>query len=456
MKEGTKTIERVVHPPSRASLAHSLYVALPWLILALACGCFVFQLAAQAHGTAPRAFDDTLQYLTQSTWSASELRFYLAPRPISYPLFIKILRGNPVGITQVQLLLYVSIWLAIAWIAFNHLGRRIAGAVAAAFLTYVASSVGLTIWNPLLLTEALSNVALLAWVLLWLGFIRYRGNGWLLSLLIVTSGYAQLRDVNAYQLLLFAPLFGFYAYVSRDWLKSTIGAVACAAVAITSIGTANHTLRWELPFLNVLGKRILVDPSRQARFADLGMPLTPALLEWTDRYAYEKAPNMLADPRLSDLRAWVELHGKGAYARFLATDPRYTVGSLWRDRRIIFDASGDEYGPYAAEGFGREGFWGRSIGLRHACGVALLLSLVGAALCRFRRMKFDALVLTSGVWLALTSLPLFLLCYHGDANEIARHSLPALLALAVGLCLSTFAVWRPLIVRVDNRGATGR
>jgi hypothetical protein len=60
--------------------------------------------------------------------------------------------------------------------------------------------------------------------------------------------------------------------------------------------------RWGLPFFNVLGQRVLPIPERTTCLAELGMPVTPALMRLSGKWGSSENLAFYNDPELQGFR----------------------------------------------------------------------------------------------------------------------------------------------------------
>jgi hypothetical protein len=98
-----------------------------------------------------------------------------------------------------------------------------------------------------------------------------------------------------------------------------------ALLFIANEVSQSYSRRWITPFFNVIGRRILPNAESTASFAQLGMPITPALMRRSGQLAWDQNWAFFRDPALQEFRDWAYHRGKLSYAWFLLSHPVMTI-----------------------------------------------------------------------------------------------------------------------------------
>ena len=205
--------------------------------------------------------------------------------------------------------------------------------------------------------------------------------------------------------------------------------------------------RWVFPFYNVMGMRILPVPEHVAYFSDHGMPVSPALYERTGKYASSDDSAFYNDSRLEEFRTWTYRSGKTTYIRFLLSHPLYAITAPALQFPYVFlkDMS------WFLSGHMIQGHLFPRISIHFNDSLAVVIScliLVGyGATIGLIFFLYRYKLLHGSPWLAvplimiLLSIPHLWLCWHGDAMEVRRHSLTAIVQAWLGFTLLYVYLW---------------
>ena len=198
--------------------------------------------------------------------------------------------------------------------------------------------------------------------------------------------------------------------------------------------------RWESPFLNVVGRRILTNPEYLSYFESRGMPVNDALLELKGELSYGKDLAFYVDPRLTEFRSWVKENGLREFARFLWFYKADTLQlPLHEPQEIInpdlYYYTGTGYRPIVKDQRLREILYPIRFG---ELGF-LLANLVAASLI------FPAFYYRQPLWmiplmLILFSYPQAVLMWNADPHDIGRHSLYHNIEWRLGIWLAVLFV----------------
>ena len=420
-------------------------------------------------------FTDSRSYYGLSTISLLDEEFYRTNRPPGILLFYKlfgtagcdpawenyILGGH--GICSDDLLLYSQSLFSLAALTLLGLagamtGRTSIGRLALFVVPLLVSLTPLVAeWNFIALSESFSLSVFFAFVAFWMLFLKTTHPFWLGGIGVAALLWGGMRDSNSYVLVMLAvvialimlvriPLtrLGFASRLPR-FLSVSFVALCIFFVTIFALMDASREQaprwRWVFPLHNVIGTRILPVPERVAYFSEHGMPVSPALYERTGKYANADDNAFFNDPRLEEFRTWTKRSGKATYIRFLLSHPLYAITAPALQFPYIFlkDMSWFLSGHMIpGHLFPRLSIW---LNDRLAVATAYLI-LVGYGvtigliffLYRYRLLHGSPWLMVPLIMILL-AIPHLWLCWHGDAMEVRRHSLTAIIQACLGFTL---------------------
>lgn len=376
--------------------------------------------------------------------------FLAGPRPPLTSLLLKAVAGSPRWFVAVQWLVHICAWASLAVYFRVRFRGRPAGLLLAAWVLALAVLPHVQIWNFYLLSESLSISCLpLIFLLSAHANASRRVGGWLgLSAVLLAATF--VRDVGAYMALALGAslcVVGFRASGLQGFragpllLLVTVAAGFVISSMTASIGGPGPMdKRWVFPLGNVLGQRVLPDGERRHFFETRGMPASDAVLGQAHKWASTDTFRLYRDPALADLRQWLTSRGKTTYLEYLVLHPKFTIGSVVQNRAVILHQT-----RYGLEGYYPDGYYGSMEPV-----FALEARLLWVALPAVVAVVHGAWKRRSG-WrsgdrrrlslLAALAVPipvLMVVSYHGDAMELARHSVPAAVYVRLYLVFAAF------------------
>ena len=420
---------------------------------------FATYLMVQSSLGTPLVWNDSRVYVSMAhrpLWSPA---LWAGPRPPLTPLVIKVVGGASAVVT-VQTAFAAVAWGALAWTVGRLVApgwRRIAaGAVVLGF----ATTLPIVQWNRSELSESLS-LSLLALVFatfLWTS----RRPTWprVAAATGVALAFAAVRDAQVWSVGMLALAMGVYALTRLRSHRSTAlraGTLAVGLLAVVALcewGTL-ASQRTTPDTADVLFARVLPFPDRVAWFAAHGMPQQHQI----DRLARETVASPTGvkvvgidphDPRFQPFERWLRTQSGGTYLLWLVSHPAYVVTEpLQRPERAFNFAQGDLafYAPTthpAASPLTRV-LWPPLDELLVLAVLALYLGIVSDV---WRTGPWRMLVV-----LTLVGLAGMVVAWHGDGQEVTRHTVEGFTQVRLGVwLLVTLGVFQLPVLRRARAG----
>jgi hypothetical protein len=198
----------------------------------------------------------------------------------------------------------------------------------------------------------------------------------------------------------------------------------------------SYSRRWVTPFFNVIGRRILPNAESTASFAQLGMPITPALMRRSGQLAWDQNWASFGDPALQEFRDWAYHHGKSSYAWFLLVPPVMTVQEPLRNIEALMAPKLTAKPSYywsnsfssILTGFVAEVIYVQKFALLWVWVSGLMFGFAFVAAVRKGEPRwFIPLILI------MLAYPHAAIVWHGDPNDIGRLALQAGVHFRLGL-----------------------
>lgn len=408
---------------------------------ALAGWClFAEYLLAQALGGEPLVWNDTAVYVHMASAPIWSRRFWVGQRPPFTALLIKLV-GSSDGFLIAQAVLAALCWGFLAFTVGRLVEPGWRRVVAIWAILAVATAFPITLWNRSVLSESLSMslLALLLATLIWVA----RNWTWprVAGVAAICLCYAASRDAQIWTVAFLSSAIGVMAVVAavrrhrEVALRAGVLAICLAgSVALTGWGAvSSHRTRENVA--DVFYVRVFPFPGRVGWFASHGMPeqrqvdqlaRTTQAAPGTAKIVYVSP----TDPAFKQLDHWLDAEGSGTYFLWLLTHPGYVVSEpLARPERAFNFAKGDLL-FYAAPDNRMESpvttlVWPPLVGLLVLAGVAVVVSVVSRG---WRRPVWRMVVV-----LTVIGLLSMLVAWHGDGQEVTRHTIEGYAELRVGL-----------------------
>ena len=385
-------------------------------------------------------------------------------KPPLVALCYKTLQMHPPAIAVFQCMFSLLCWGLLAWAVGTTVKTIWLKPLAYTLVMLFGLSPDIILWDFMIMSESLSIslFALLVALAFWLLHQWHPAKLWTL---IITGGtWASCRETNAWLLLGLAIVIGIIGLFQRERRAACFALALCwcvffAANSMSSkMSAQKFTIpamgeyaafelppwmgqRWILPFLNVLTKRILPNPSKVQWFVDHGMPVTPDLMHLAGQLGGDDYFAVYRLASLDPFRAWLIDHGQSCYIKYLIHDFRATCLAPWLNIKLLLPSNTGEALP--------PGFAPILPAWLNACiypppvfpfwpWVAGLSAFAGLSFACWDRRRMWWIPLG----LLLLSYPHALLVWHGDAMAVDRHGL--LLQIQMRL-----AIWLILLFIID-------
>jgi hypothetical protein len=422
----------------------------PWVVapvvVAFAGWCaFAGYLVAQARAGPVLIWNDSLVYAGMAHHSLWSRALWLGPRPPLTSLLIKAV-GSSVALVTTQAVIGALAWGALAWTVACLVDPGWKRVISSFAVLAFATAFPITLWNRSELSESLSLSVL---ALVFAGFIwTARRPTWprVASTAVACLGFAATRDAQVWTVGMFSVAAGVFALTRLRTdrnvaLRAGVLALCLLAVAgVTEWGTLTSN-RTNEDTADVFYVRIFPFPARVAWFTDHGMPQGQLI----DRVAGETpqptdaAKVVGIDPRNATFRPlerWLQAKGGKTYLLWLITHPAYVITEpLQRPERSFNFAQGDLdfYAPIAdpVRSPLTSLLWPP---LWELLGIAALALYVGFLSGSWRTDPWRMVAV-----LTLIGLPAMLVAWHGDGQEVTRHTIEGFAQIRLG-------VWILLIV----------
>jgi hypothetical protein len=392
----------------------------------------------QAVAGPPLVWNDSVSYRAVAAKPLWSLAFWDGARPPLLPLVIKV-TGSSVGLVATQAVVSVLSWGLLAWTVGRLVPPGWRRALAAGVVLGFASSLPVAMWNRSLLSESLSMslVALLVAALLWTA----QRPTWprLVAAAAAALGLAAARDAQVWTVALLALAVGASAItrIGRDGRTAirlaALATCLVAVVVVTGWGSVSSKRSVE-SVSDVLYVRVFPYPDRVGWFSAHGMPQGAAI----DAMARVPptpgtAPVVGISPTDSAFRPlerWITAHGESTYALWLVSHPTYLVTEpLLRPERTFNSAQGDLdfYAPtvQAVTSPLTDPMWPS---LAWLAGLALVAGVLAVWRKTWRRPAWRmtvALTVIGGLAMVVA--------WHGDGQEVTRHTVEGFAQLRLGL-----------------------
>jgi hypothetical protein len=424
-------------------------------VLALA-GFVSFKLSEALSG-APLVWQDSESYekVASAGWFSSGL--WTGARPPLIPVLWKV-TGTPTSFVVVQTCVSIACWTALAFAVARGVPVGWWRPVAVVAVFALATTEPVRLWDHSILSEtmALSLLALLSALLL---LVAERAS-WPRIAGAAVAGllFAATRDTGIFTVLVLGIAFAAYSpmrprHVRRRAL-ALAGVLAAAAALPLGLEVVSH--RGDVNVRDDYYVRVFGFPDRVAWFSHHGMPQAQQVDDLslaqgtTPGHVAVVVPDM-NDPKYRPLYAWLRSDGARTYLQWLAVHPGYVLTAPFKSQPEAFNNGDGSLDFYAGAEtstnaldrvFG--GPWWYATGVAAA---ALVIAALGGVLPQ-RGWQLAALLALVGAASAVAA-------WHGEGQEVTRHTVEGDVQLRLGLLaallFSVPAWWRRYGIRRGNR-----
>ncbi len=392
----------------------------------------------------PRTFRDTYAYVQIADLSLTDPQFWAGTRSFSLPLFLKLLgttTSNYDSVEQMQRVFLAQVALSV--LCWTVLAAVLAAVTPRRWLTRVflfglilffSLSLEIGIWDALLLSESLTISLFALTLAAWLAMIAWlpnlRGAVWRWALLggtvLITALYTFTRDSNVYFVVMGAGVLLLLWLRRQLAVRRSEAAVFAAAIAVLflaqnlSLSAGN---RWQIFMYDHLAARFLNDPEAVEFFAREGLPVSDRLMETRHMVGYVYQPIYMEDPAFQPVRDWVAARGKGAYLKYLLSNPWATAIEPLRNASKLVWGSNLEYRSPVGGVIPAPARLSSITALVYQRNPFVLSALFLAALAGIYIYRRDSNPLWALLVLLLVSLyPMMFIVWHGEPLEVERHA----------------------------------
>jgi hypothetical protein len=308
------------------------------------------------------------------------------------------------------------------------------------------------LWNRSVLSESLS-LSILA-VLVAAVIVAARRITWprVAAVALAALAFAATRDAQVWTVALLGVVVTVVALVRarRHRLRAggdgrssrRIGVLALSLLVAAGVtgSVVVHTGRSQQNLEDVLYVRVFPFPARVSWFAAHGMPEA----RWIDEVASGTTPpspgaakvvgsEQLVGPRFATLARWMETRGENAYLLWLVTHPLYVITEPLARPERAFNFAGGHLTFYAATNRADSpmtvvlwpGWW-------WMLPMIVLAASAAAVTGTWRERGWQATMMLGGLGIFT-----ILVAWHGDGEEVARHTVEGLAEVRVCVLIAT-------------------
>lgn len=405
---------------------------------------FTVTLLAQATAGPIVLWNDSRAYEAVAAHPLISLAFWAGKEPPLVPLLIKVV-GTSTGYQTAQALIAAACWGALAWTVGRLVERGWRRVAATWMVLAFATAFPITLWNRSLLSEALalSTLALVFAAVIW----TVRAPTWprMAATAAACFLFAASRDAQIWTVGFLAVSAAVCAVVrmrkAPDWARrvAVLALMLALVVGMAEWATvSSHRTASDVE--DVLIVRVFPYPSRVAWFAAHGMPeerQVDALARATPTPATAKVVAIPPDdPAFAPLRRWMADEASGTYVFWLATHPWYVISEPLERPEQAYNFAGGSLTFYAASDTPVPSpltvvVWPPLIGLAAMGVLAVGLAAISGV---WREWTWRAVLVLAGL-----GIPAMLVAWHGDGQEVTRHTVEGFAELHLG-------VWILLVV----------
>jgi hypothetical protein len=447
----------------------SLSIVVLLIIFATVYLGYVDQKVAVYNLSTTRYHSDTIEYLDVGSNSISNIDFWAGIRSFSLPLFYKIAgynfsnymdQGNMNRVSRTQWYISIICWTILAVSVCFAMRNWISRLFTFSIILMMGASIDISFWDRVLLTESLAiSLFVLLTALLIIGGLLIEKTrkvpGWVQVLLvgiilIFAVLYTFIRDTDGYFLLFLAcfMIVGVCFPMIRKaalfpaYLTTALGFLVLFLLGNTS---ANIGERYVPPMLHVFAYRFIPQEQSRDYFLSHGMPFDNRIATLDSLTLHQLNSHLVTDPSIKRLIAWLGKDGEKATIQYLISHPGYFLFAPLSDVQHIING---QYTVYRLTGItpvpSRISWLSAILYLRFEwlpiLFLVLALASIGLIFVKSNRARIIWYIVLGAF---LTAYPLAVIGWHGDTNDIERHSVQVAIQLRL-------AVWILLGLLVER------
>lgn len=387
--------------------------------------------------TSPRSFGDTLDYLGRGLL-VMDGNLVCCQRPFVVPLIYKTLLYKTTLITIFQLFFSIFSWSILAYVFSQTFEKNIMKTISFVFIMFFSLSTSINQWQRALLSESITFSSFALLIAFWILYLRKSGFINLSVLGLITILWSFSRYTNFYTMLLITTVWGVYLIWQKKKIPVSHIVLLLVYVFITIWGLLDSrgSKGWIASLGNVVIQRVLFVDEAREYFADAGMPIYPATvifeknhLVWTDDWVFFR------NPQLQEFRDWLTDRGMTTFFSYLISHPKNLLLEPWDNREDLL-GGWPPSNTYAPKGFITPlGNWMNLTDFPYSPNglfVFLFSIIMFAGVVLIKNPFFDNR-LWLPIFMIVLSIPLLILVFHSDPNDIERHALHSGVQLRLGM-----------------------
>lgn len=431
-------------------------------------------------GVTPLRFPDTAGYEGCAARDVWEVSFYDCLRGWTLPLYYKLVTDETLRIVG-QFIISCVAWGYLSVTVARAISRPGLRLIAFAAVLLFGSTLTITLWDGMLLSESLSLSLAALVVGAWLSFVRTESVTSLVLLVAATTLWSFLRPSIEVLVLFTVPFIVIWLTRAGPRRLRWIALVSMVAIFLATTASADSPnppdKRWVIPLVGVIRIHVLPDREALQYFEDAGMPVKPRLAHVTR--TWDPGNDWFANPKPDDWQRWFAMvggrkvvgphgyytavwpevprsrrfqdwllkHGRETYGGFLLSHPLDALASTWRNREAISSpptlsnpphdpgSPSYRYGRDAVPAPIEAALFPQSFTMLTIAFVAVIV-LAGAVALRYG---------ASITWwipaaLLVTAIPDAVFVWNTDPNDIERHALLVGVLPRLGLLILFFLV----------------
>ena len=438
---------------------------IPALYIALFLACSGLRLLNTGAIEEVRRFGDSADYTEKASWPlwswgrhtgplGGMITWWLQGRPPTVPLFYKMAGNVPRKIAILQLSFSILSWGLLALAVSRAIQFSWLKPFAFLIILLFSLSDHIIMWDTAILSDSISLSLMALFIASWVWLLEDWRWQKAALMLAVAFLWAFARDSDAWVLLMLAALL---VLIGSLWRSQRCLSVVPVLVMffIANEVSENYAQRNFWAFFSVIGRRILPNAESTAFFAQLGMPVTPALMRLSGKSAGAQDKAFYKDPALQAFREWAYDRGKSSYMRFLLAHPVMTIREPLKDIETFIAPELTAKTSYYSYSSFSPILTGTLAGVIYFQKFALFLLWVWACgpmfvfgfLIAVQRGELRWLV---PLVLIILAYPHVVLVWHGDVDDFGRHALQAAVHLRLGMWMLFFFVADTILVHTTN------